>query len=263
MRVRGTGFLGNHRLDPWISGARSRTSCDGSHHVIGCADPNKVAGIHMWLGMFNGMLRDASLELNARVMREMASKHPVWNGFADFFTAIVNIMKGNWQEAAKYLENAVTFHESVGLIGWLNWFNLVRAELLARRSLKEALELASNVAIHPELALLKSPALQLQAELMAQSCTDKSTIESAYRAAINCAQEQEAKHYELRAITSFAKWLKFENRENEARRMLAEICGWFTEGFETSAFTEAKALLDKLSNERAVSRRSGKSRKNP
>jgi tetratricopeptide (TPR) repeat protein len=220
-----------------------------AHHAIGCADPNKVAGFHMWVGLFNGMLRDASIELNARVMREMASKHPVWNGFADFFTAIVEIIKGNWQEAEKYLENAVTFHESVGLIGWLNWFNLVRAELFARKgSLDDALELASNVAIHPELLLLKVPALQLQAELMAQSCTDKSAIESAYRAAINCAQEQEAKYYELRAITSYAKWLKFENREIEARTMLAEIHGWFTEGFDTADLKNAKALLDELNS---------------
>jgi DNA-binding winged helix-turn-helix (wHTH) protein/tetratricopeptide (TPR) repeat protein len=217
------------------------------HHAIGCADPNKVAGFHMWLGLFNGMLRDASLELNARVMREMASKHPVWNGFADFFTAIVKIRKGNWQEAGKCLENAVTFHESVGLIGWLNWFNLVRAELFARKgSLDDALELTSNVAIHPELVLLKVPALQLQAELMAQSCTDKSAIESAYRAAINCAQGQGAKYYELQAITSFAKWLKFENREIEARTMLAEIHSWFTEGFDTADLKDAKALLDEL-----------------
>jgi hypothetical protein len=217
------------------------------HHAIGCADPNKVAGFHMWLGLFNGMLRDASLELNARVMREMASKHPVWNGFADFFTAIVKIRKSNWQEAEKCLENAVTFHESVGLIGWLNWFNLVRAELFARKgSLDDALELTSNVAIHPELVLLKVPALQLQAELMAQSCTDKSAIESAYRAAINCAQGQGAKYYELQAITSFAKWLKFENREIEARTMLAEIHSWFTEGFDTADLKDAKALLDEL-----------------
>lgn len=32
----------------------------------------------------------------------------------------------------------------------------------------------------------------------------------------------------------------------EARLMLAEICGWFTEGFDTLALKEAKALLEEL-----------------
>src|SRR5207245_9731656 len=31
------------------------------------------------------------------------------------------------------------------------------------------------------------------------------------------------------------------------RRLLAETCGWFTEGFDTQDLKEAKALLDELS----------------
>ena len=34
---------------------------------------------------------------------------------------------------------------------------------------------------------------------------------------------------------------------DEARTMLAEIYGWFTEGFDTADLQEAKALLDELS----------------
>ncbi len=34
---------------------------------------------------------------------------------------------------------------------------------------------------------------------------------------------------------------------NEAHEMLAEIYGWFTEGFDTKDLQEAKALLDELS----------------
>jgi hypothetical protein len=33
---------------------------------------------------------------------------------------------------------------------------------------------------------------------------------------------------------------------NEARTMLAEIYGWFTEGFDTADLKEAKALIDEL-----------------
>jgi hypothetical protein len=40
-------------------------------------------------------------------------------------------------------------------------------------------------------------------------------------------------------------WQKQGKRE-EARRMLAEIYGWFTEGFDTADLKDAKALLEEL-----------------
>ena len=45
---------------------------------------------------------------------------------------------------------------------------------------------------------------------------------------------------------SFARLLRDTNRRNEARTMLAEIYGWFIEGFDTPDLKDAKALLDEL-----------------
>ena len=39
-----------------------------------------------------------------------------------------------------------------------------------------------------------------------------------------------------------------QGRRDEARAMLAEIYGWFTEGFDTADLKDAKALLDELGN---------------
>jgi len=38
-----------------------------------------------------------------------------------------------------------------------------------------------------------------------------------------------------------------EGRGDEARKMLAEIYNWFTEGFDTADLKDAKALLEELS----------------
>jgi hypothetical protein len=46
---------------------------------------------------------------------------------------------------------------------------------------------------------------------------------------------------ELRAQREENKQLR-----EEARQMLAEIYGWFTEGFDTKDLQEAKALLEEL-----------------
>jgi hypothetical protein len=37
-----------------------------------------------------------------------------------------------------------------------------------------------------------------------------------------------------------------QGKKEEARKMLAEIYGWFTEGFDTSDLKEAKAMLDSM-----------------
>jgi predicted ATPase len=55
-----------------------------------------------------------------------------------------------------------------------------------------------------------------------------------------------AKAWELRATTSLARLLASQDRRNEARTLLADIYGRFTEGFDTLDLKEAKALIDEL-----------------
>jgi predicted ATPase len=45
---------------------------------------------------------------------------------------------------------------------------------------------------------------------------------------------------------SFARLWQQQGRKEEARQLLAEIYGWFTEGFDTQDLQEAKALLEEL-----------------
>jgi class 3 adenylate cyclase/tetratricopeptide (TPR) repeat protein len=70
--------------------------------------------------------------------------------------------------------------------------------------------------------------------------------EADFREAIALAQKMQAKAWELRATTSLARLLDKQGRRDEARSMLAEIYGWFTEGFDTADLKDAKAQLDAL-----------------
>jgi tetratricopeptide (TPR) repeat protein len=67
-----------------------------------------------------------------------------------------------------------------------------------------------------------------------------------FRDAIEVARRQCGKSLELRATTSLARLLAQQDKRDEARAMLAEIYGWFTEGFNTADLKDAKALLDQL-----------------
>jgi tetratricopeptide (TPR) repeat protein len=66
------------------------------------------------------------------------------------------------------------------------------------------------------------------------------------RTAIEVAKWQSAKFYELLAAISLARLLGRQDRREEARAILADIYGWFTEGFDTAMLQEAKALLIEL-----------------
>jgi len=83
--------------------------------------------------------------------------------------------------------------------------------------------------------------------LLAQDASNAAPAEQSFRTAINISRKQKAKSWELRATTSLARLLAKQGRRDEARAMLAEIYGWFTEGFDTADLKDAKALLAELS----------------
>jgi predicted ATPase len=71
--------------------------------------------------------------------------------------------------------------------------------------------------------------------------------ETCFRKAIKIARKQQAKSLELRAAMSLSQLWQQQGKQAEARQMLAEVYGWFTEGFDTKDLQEAKALLKELS----------------
>jgi predicted ATPase len=82
---------------------------------------------------------------------------------------------------------------------------------------------------------------RLRGQILVMSGRTTEEVEPHFRRAIAIARRQSAKWPELRATTSLARLLDKEGRPAEARRMLGEIYGWFTEGFDTADLRGAKA----------------------
>jgi len=93
----------------------------------------------------------------------------------------------------------------------------------------------------------ESDAYRLKGELLLmQGAPDRAGAERCFAKALDVAHTQRAKSLELRAIMSLARLLAKQGRPAEARAMLAEIYGWFTEGFDTADLKDAKSLLEEL-----------------
>jgi predicted ATPase len=88
---------------------------------------------------------------------------------------------------------------------------------------------------------------RLKGELLLQQNLDnQAEAEACFQHAIRIAQSQEEKSWELRAAISLAKLWQQQGKRDEARQVLGDVYGWFTEGFDTADLQEAKALLDEL-----------------
>jgi predicted ATPase len=135
-----------------------------------------------------------------------------------FFLAKACLTAGRFEEGLAAVAEAVAIVEKADERYYEAELHRLKGELILRRSGVEA-----------------QPAIQAEAE----ECFWKS---------IEIARQQEARLLELKTVTSLSQlWEEQQGKKEEARRMLAEIYGWFSEGFDTADLKAAKSLLDQLS----------------
>jgi predicted ATPase len=82
---------------------------------------------------------------------------------------------------------------------------------------------------------------------LAPSTQVEAEAEACFLKAIEVARHQQARSLELRATVSLAYLWQRQGKRQDAHQMLADIYGWFTEGFDTKDLQDAKAILDELS----------------
>ncbi|HEX5733896.1 MAG TPA: AAA family ATPase [Blastocatellia bacterium] len=127
------------------------------------------------------------------------------------------------------------FAEALGKAGQAEEGLTVSEEALAAaRDTNETYYEAEIHRIRGELIMIKAGT---SAAREAKACFDQ---------AIAIAKQQQAKSWELRASMSLARLYLAEGERAKAQQLLADIYGWFTEGFDTADMRDARALLDSL-----------------
>ncbi|MBV8056110.1 MAG: hypothetical protein JO071_12820 [Deltaproteobacteria bacterium] len=169
-----------------------------------------------------------------------------WHSLGQIVHGQALALSGKTGEAIAEIKTALDSLAATGVVvpGWV-YVNLALSYLAAKRP-EEGLRVAAKgleTADHSSDAQL----YRLQGELLLLSDSAKAAdAETSFRAAIETACKQRAKYAELCATMSLVRLLAKQGRRDEARAMLAEIYGWFNEGFDTADLREAKALLDEL-----------------
>jgi len=115
----------------------------------------------------------------------------------------------------------------------------------------EGLEvLAEALATLPKSGVLwwEAELHRLKGELLLQhAVAQPGEAEACFQQALAVARRQQAQSLELRVAMSLARLWQQQGKRAEAHQLLAEVYGWFTEGFDTADLQEAEALLEALS----------------
>jgi predicted ATPase len=187
--------------------------------------------------------------------------------------------EGQGEEGITQLRQGIATWRATGAEAQRSYFLALLAEVYGKAgqveeglaTLTEALTMVDNRGervYEAELYRLKGT-LTLQFQTSLRQVTDKSNAsqnksenpspqpltpspqaeaeaEGYFLKAIEIAQRQQAKSLELRAATSLARLWQQQGKTDNARQMLTEVYGWFTEGFDTNDLQAAQALLGEL-----------------
>ena len=162
-------------------------------------------------------------------------------------------LTGKASDAVQTITSGVTAMQSTGTTMWmplwLSYLTRANAEIgqfdNARRCIGEAMaavETAKERWCEAEVNRIGGEIALLSPE------PDLAIAEAYFARALAVAREQQAKSWELRAAMSMARLLRDQGKWNEARKLLAPVYGWFSEGFDTRDLKEAKALLEELAS---------------
>ena len=112
---------------------------------------------------------------------------------------------------------------------------------------EQGLEMLARMSAEQRTGFYASEVHRVEGELrrrLAPEAFDEA--ERCFHLALELARRRELKSLELRAATSLARLWRDQGRRDEVHRALADVYGWFTEGFDTHDLRQAKALLDEV-----------------
>jgi predicted ATPase len=195
----------------------------------------------------------ASLSEVADSMIVLSTEHGFaqWQAFGRIFDTWIRSEQGRGGDAIPQLRLGISEYRAMGN----DLFVPCVLSLLASTHLRlgaavEGLTVVDEALRTADAAgtrLWNAEFLRLKGELLlARDPAAGPDAEIAFHQAIDLSRQLGTKSWELRAGVSLSRLWRRQGKRAEAARLLSEIYGWFTEGFDTTDLREARALLDEL-----------------
>jgi len=177
--------------------------------------------------------------------------YPLWKAWGTFLHGWALVEQGDRNEGIAQLRQALEDCSSMEILMFPTYSLALLAEAHSKAGqakeglivLGEALERAhkSGERLH------EAELYRINGELLLMQGAAEPKGEECFHQALEVARDQNAKALELRAAMSLSRLWQKQGKKEDARTLLGEIYGWFTEGFETADLKEAKVLLEALS----------------
>jgi predicted ATPase len=179
---------------------------------------------------------------------------PFWLAMATILQGWVLAVQGEGEEGIAQMRQGLSAYQAVGSAFLRPYFLALLAESYGKSvQIEEGLTVlaeALGIVERTGERWWEAELHRLRGELLlAQAGVEKPSVEAAeacFQQALTIARCQQAKSLELRAAMSLARLWQHQGKRAAAHQLLAEIYGWFTEGFDTVDLQEAKALLEEL-----------------
>jgi predicted ATPase len=172
-----------------------------------------------------------------------------WQAAGTFLRGWVLTAQGQGADGLAQLHQGLAAYRATGTVLDLPWYLGVLAEAYGRTGQAEAglTTLVEALAAVDKTDFYEAELYRLKGTLLlGQTVPDVSQAEACFQQALAVARHQQAKSLELRAAMSLSRLGQQQGKRDEARRLVAAVYGWFTEGFDTSDLQDAKTLLEDL-----------------
>jgi class 3 adenylate cyclase/predicted ATPase len=203
-----------------------------------------------WLHQFRRERQAAQERAEATLTISTEQSFPLWLGWGMTVRGWALVEQGQGQEGIAQIRQGLTSWRSTGSELGLPYFLALLAEAYGKvgqaeegfKVLAEALVVVNK----SEERWYEAELHRLKGELLRQNGQTEAEVEACFHQAVDMARRQSAKSLELRAVMSLSRLWQGQGKRKEARRMIQEIYGWFSEGFDTADLKEAKILLEEL-----------------
>jgi adenylate cyclase len=176
-----------------------------------------------------------------------------WLAQASFLRGWAMVEGGQTHEGIAEMQRSLADWRATGTEFLVAYTSALLAEAYARiGQLDEGLTLleeALTMVSEKDQGNYEAELYRLKGEFRLAQGADLVEVEEFFQRAIEIARRRNAKSQELRAAISLGRLWRSQGSQGkmaEARSIVAEICGWFTEGFDTPDLKAARALLDEL-----------------